>query len=125
MSPKPLTKGDTMEKGSFTPGPWDLQSPMEDQSGSDVIVASGIKGSFPTICELSYEVPPNERKANARLIAAAPEQHAALKYLSESIRHLLEQKDIHIPSGIGDMLKGWNEDLIEPVIAKAEGRAQG
>lgn len=82
-------------KDNHTPGPWiDLEYRI------DVDVCGGLSG----ICELSDWMGEEEMKANATLIASAPELLEALVYA----RRFLEQS-------VADV------EYIDTIIAKAKG----
>lgn len=86
-------------EAKFTPGPWTASNVAGTESRPIVIFGNG---AMPT-------APIAEQRANARLIAAAPEGYELAKY----IRHL------------GDDGHSINEKLYEmarALIAKAEGR---
>ena len=65
----------------FTPGPWTLD--RADRDGSLGIVQSGYRVAS---AHLRATDNPDEQKANARLIAAAPELYQALADLVDLIR---------------------------------------
>lgn len=96
-----------------TPGPWTLGNgevrirTEKNEQGRSILVAecytTGNAGRYP-----KYE----ERKANARLIAAAPELLEALKKLLEAYKH-----DTSILSNLFIQ-------IAQEAITKAEGEAQ-
>lgn len=55
-----------------TPGPWAIYDDGSAPESSDVIMARANDENW-DVAEISTELPLNERKANARLIAAAPD----------------------------------------------------
>lgn len=63
-----------------TPGPWTIYDDGED--GSDIIMAH-IDGENSDIAEMSRDLPPAQRKANAALIASAPDLLAERDRLRE------------------------------------------
>ena len=106
---------------TYTPGPWEvyegpedrpeLTVSYEDKSGQVVCVADCLQG----------EIPPKERIANARLIAAAPalvaEIRAAIKALQEDIAYfddLVSTNDLNRLIAI--------EDGLTAALAHATGR---
>ena len=89
----------------FTPGPWELKTLEPNTLGqewvdssdvrtiADCSQANRIKNGFP--CHMED----GETKANARLIAAAPTQHAALQELWDVCDDLLRFLDKEMPQG--------------------------
>jgi len=60
-----------------TPGPWGF----EDKDNDHMITAGkDSRGRFRYVCDPSYS-PNKQERANAHLIAAAPELYAALKHI--------------------------------------------
>lgn len=71
-----------MSKPKFTPGPWDINK--WPQQNSDITI--GASGT-PLIARVHMrDVSINEQKANANLIAAAPDMHYALAMLFNLVR---------------------------------------
>ena len=82
-----------MNKPNFTPGPWKYHAPtntdqrlfIEHPDGTGRIIAGMSQG----FCFNKKCIPIEEREANARLIAAAPEMfealHDALVYITDCI----------------------------------------
>jgi hypothetical protein len=101
-------------KQTFTPGPWHLT--QSDKEGAYY----GISANHPTRPGMKFELAAihegfneGEDKANARLIAAAPELLQALK----QARLLLEHEGLHQD-------EAWSVfigNVLNPAIAKAEG----
>jgi hypothetical protein len=101
---------------SHTPGPWridaeyirDVQAGQEDDP---VEIASTAEATL----HGGHHFPPiGEQRANARLIAAAPELLMALKATAGNIRSLREAK-------VCNTYDNWLE-VVEAAIAKAEAR---
>ena len=98
----------------YTPGPWEIRksgfimAPDGAGQGDDVYIAEILIGPD------SPEV--DEAKANARLIAAAPDLLEALVYLAEEVGRLMEWNDyIEDP----DVEDAYENAFM--VIAKAKG----
>lgn len=90
---------------SFTPGPWNFRTAANGDCG---ISADGTVVFVEAFAEIRHsgENAREEAKANARLIAAAPELLQALKYARRFLRGI--DHDV---------------DYVDGVIAKAEGRS--
>jgi hypothetical protein len=99
-----------------TPGPW--TTIHQDQR----VVAAPVGKIRPTVAEcISSLIEYSERKANARLIAAAPELLEALKdMLAEFDTILDEVKDSFSDQGIWEKTDICRSCVVE-LIAKAEG----
>jgi hypothetical protein len=67
---------------SHTPGPWIVRGP-----GQSVICENNEQGTF---VALAHQAQMGRARANARLIAAAPEMLAALKEILSALNHLEE-----------------------------------
>jgi len=93
-----------------TPGPWRITDEIDRFHGGEFIRYGGINdaktGPVAVVCDFNRYDRDDERKANAALIAAAPELLAFLK--------LLEADD--------DAPLQWRGRAID-LIAKAEGRS--
>jgi hypothetical protein len=89
----------------FTPGPWELRTVDGSIASIDAADGTPIAQAF-QVKPLPEDFKQLERKANARLIAAAPELLEALKYA----RRFLKKDD-------------YDTDYIDSVIAKATGTA--
>ena len=63
---------------AHTPGPWTIYDDGTDEESSDIVMARKEDENY-DICAIYPELPVAERKANARLIAAAPDMLAALE----------------------------------------------
>lgn len=101
-------------KTKYTPGPWEL-------SDSSVWGTSPLNARF-RIADIRQHSPMNgiDSKANASLIAAAPE-------LLEALRNLLAKADQYIPyrkdGWNGDDRENWEIiDAARIAITKAEGK---
>ena len=91
-----------------TPGPWSYPRYPNGVSTLVYAAAGGKPEAFP-VASATYGVPDEEREANARLIAAAPE-------LLETLETLLSLHDARV-----DTADAWNVSMEEAraVIAKA------
>jgi hypothetical protein len=103
-----------------TPGPWKMDA-MRDGAGHNMItVDQDIKGPYREICR-SYDIEPDdleETKANARLIAAAPEMLDALKAMREAL--LLWKEFAPLAWDTADVIA---IDKANKAINKAEGES--
>lgn len=75
------------KKAQFTPGPWGIESETRSASGSELVVTEA-NGGF-SVAEAAHDgagFSYSMARANARLIAAAPDLLAALESLKTSIR---------------------------------------
>lgn len=108
---------------THTPGPWVLID--ADSETPHIVAEQGKKWNNPTVCTFYDDVTPEDSvtigawyeqhdnfKANARLIAAAPDLLAVLLELQESAQYWSEYD---VPLGI--------VDRINAAIAKATGAA--
>lgn len=93
----------------WTPGPWNY--PEHPKGVSTLIYAElgGNPEAFP-VASATYGVPDEERKANARLIAAAPE--------------LLEVAHLILAEDLLDFLPEEYVSRVRAAIAKATGESQ-
>jgi len=89
-----------------TTAPWTLYDDGPD--GSDIVMAH-VDGDNYDIAEMSTERPPEERKANAQLIAAAPALLEMCKRLRHSIRHAANCKAPLAFSCTCDANQLWDE----------------
>lgn len=123
------------EVATPTPGPWAVHEhrhaggefwcSIGQESGrgpiTDIVGAEGNKPRFfQPVAAMQYLVTPvAEQRANARLIAAAPEMYEALKRALPYLRD-------HVAMTAGDDFSGFGDrlafDAAEAAIAKAEGR---
>ncbi len=87
-----------------TPGPWIAQDGYGAVTSRDGTVAM-VDNHFVPVAERSFPTQRDERTANARLIAAAPDMLEALENI--------ENDDAHMPS------TAW--DMIQNAICKAKG----
>ena len=95
---------------SATPGPWFVYHGPEDHPELTVLYEDK-SGQLIEVADcLSSTVPPTEREANARFIAAAPDLLAALKVAIQVMKD----------NDIDEALSG-EFDQFEDAIAKAEG----
>ena len=91
-----------------TPGPW-----RQNEHGNLVCYPDGLEVGI-----LSSQLPKEEREANARLIAAAPDLLDSLQHLSNVYEHIW----VKMSDGEMAIVKGaW--EVAEMAIAKAEGRS--
>jgi len=111
-----------MEKTSYTPGPWEIGSYLEDPFGNDYVVKT-IYQVTPQrtryICDLLGGANPKIKKeveANARLIAASPDLLATLEKVANCSRYPMNE-----PENMAHALNTLRE-LARSAIAKAEGR---
>ncbi len=99
-----------------TPGPWYANSVrvIGDAKGCDIGAANGANVALVHYDPLDAEPP--EVKANARLIAAAPDMLAALKEASDGLRYWQPQTT----RGVSECNRITT--MVHAAIAKAEGR---
>lgn len=107
--------------GQFTSAPWEA---FDSEHGADVAKRAA-NGSLDLLADLCYSVPQGEeRKANARLMAAAPDLLDALDWLARCAAGALEPRD---PEAIDDYhyLKDIEHALgrAHEAIARAKGVA--
>lgn len=100
-----------MSTPTHTPGPWAVSdtSIITDDCCIAVIEDDG-----------GYEAPPDQREANARLIAAAPDLLSALRDNLEAIEIHFNCEAEKFPSDSQHVVNGLAQ--IRAAIAKAEGR---
>lgn len=102
-----------------TPGPWGINNTIM-VSASPVILPSSVVahryGSTDTICKFSFMTrkPHDEERANARLIAAAPD-------LLDALRLLLDGLETYAPEFMHGLPKADYIRAARAAIAKAEG----
>ena len=105
------------ETAKHTPGPWRVEDWQYPQTGREhVSVIQNDKDAVAEVLDLwSMDFRAEEKAANARLIAAAPE-------LLESLRLMVDMFERHIDGrpGPDDAATRW--DSARAAIAKAEGR---
>lgn len=106
-------------KAAHTPGPWKLCGPND---GRNSAVVAGVEGGDPPyiLCDVYKDVEEIARnaKANARLISAAPDLLAALKFF-------LERYVAFVASGdCGNWDVKFDPEVVKATaaIAKAEGK---
>lgn len=104
---------------THTPGPWTF-SEVQTYSGRAFRIGAGEMLQSGKGCCIIYDdypvnPPENERKANARLIAAAPEMLSALKDTKDELRDILPN--------MSDEEFDLRFGRIDAAIAKAEGRS--
>jgi hypothetical protein len=101
----------------FTPAPWHIGANeayvFPDGHGLTVSHVASTIGSDRSI---------EEQKANARLIAAAPDLHALVRQFERTVEYLIT-KDRHKDDEEGARLKTFTLNLIRDVLAKVEGGA--
>jgi hypothetical protein len=102
----------------FTPGPWCIEDPMAPESLWIVQADKETYEWFPiAICDMPDEedhlFTGKEVWANARLIAALPEQHAALNYVAD-MTYCGADAEWHFKPG-------YNPQVVLDAIAKAIG----
>lgn len=101
--------GGVMSK--HTPGPWAVNDETWVVCSGDYFIAD---------CEVSHFMAQNEREANARLIAAAPEMMAVLK----SVEWVPSDDGLECPLCWCKKGSGHQDDCpLSSVLAKAEGRS--
>lgn len=111
-----------MGNTKFTPGPW-VYAPDYDENDGDIIINRDYE--FPVaICfksdlrdEIQYD--PEEVRANANLIAAAPDLYAALEEVLNSTMAMREEDFRYDEGSVSDVL-----NLCRAVLAKARGENQ-
>ena len=115
-----------MKNSTFTQGPWKLEPILLTQLGGKGVYCRTVRqsGGFriadvfaPSEGVTGTTEKRNEDLANARLIAAAPEMHAALK----AVLPILEScaKERHRMSG--ETRLGEHRDELRAILAKVEG----
>jgi hypothetical protein len=99
-----------------TPGPWRLNENSNWKTNPFSITVSkpGVHSTTISNIPTRMTVPPQEQKANARLISAAPDLLEALKGASKAIREYRSQGATHAY---------WDnvEEQVNAAIKKAEG----
>ena len=114
----------TAPKAAHTPGPWRV-SESHGQGRIDIRTtqSQGVQ-SYPLIAETTaLSVPYIEAKANARLIAAAPEMAETLEQTDIAITNLLQIYGEHaIIDGARAKLK-IQRDRIRALLARIDGTA--
>jgi|SRR5208282_3854823 len=95
----------------FTPGPWNLVNKFAEDGDAygDAEIHAPLR--YPIVL---LEICDEEARANAHLIAAAPEMYEALKACA------VELRDIEVMQELGGCKS--ERHLAEAAIAKAEGR---
>lgn len=73
---------------SFTPGPWEIIPEEWEMQGDRGYHEPEIAAHGRSICTIRIGIP--EEEANARLIAAAPCQHEALRVVSEGVNAIID-----------------------------------
>ena len=105
-----------MTGAKHTPGPWMCPTKNAAKHGFPRWDVGHQDGDFlGSIARVSAKSTPDERQANARLIAAAPDLLAALNMLALDVAALKTR--------YGETQQTHGEDLARAAIAKAEGRA--
>lgn len=104
-----------------TPGPWSVEDPMGPELLQIVANANAPVYEWRWIAQVGteepedrFDVPPDEARANARLIAAAPEMYEALKAQDALMKSAGTISDAAIREATAKM---------RAAIAKAEGRS--
>jgi hypothetical protein len=82
-----------MKKEKFTPGPWTIYDDGHKDDASDIVMAQ-IDGENYDVCHIAPEIPISERKANACLIAAAPDMLEALQLVVERLSVYVHKMNI-------------------------------
>jgi hypothetical protein len=107
----------TAEKIAHTQGDWTIR-------GKDQIVVKTDRGTHLQIAQVfetsMFKDEPEHLESDARLIAAAPEQHESLTALVNRLEHTLK-----IARGLGTLFRAEAADEIKAAraaIAKAEGK---
>ncbi len=112
---------------AFTPGPWTFS--QDDQFGDTRFYVAQQEGApytpnYSDVATLIAETCSGDRvavqQANARLIAAAPEQHELLQTFTEWARQLAARDDL--PKGIRSAAAGLHDDG-KRLLAKVTGSA--
>ena len=113
---------------NITQGEWEAY--LTDTKPEQWTICTGRKGEI-GICKTLFDnlIPAAEKKANAHLIAAAPDMYEALNEiypLLENIYHLIHHSDDDIAS-FGEMVYNWLEDgetvsSIVKTLNKAKGK---
>ena len=96
-----------MSKPQFTSGPWHVSK------NQPTVV--GTREKAVCKCELDWNLGAEERKANAALIAAAPEMYAMLEQLVEAVKtlnaiSLIKIKDKLIEDAVNIIKKARGEE---------------
>lgn len=127
-----------MSEPMFTPGPWEVCNMTDVFSASGAARRDGLSaddndgwaisdcstGRSTSSAGGEYVLPLEEQKANARLIAAAPEMYEALKEMSATYGHVWDRTDgslVCFPENI-DRLDTAYAKAFE-ALQKAEGRS--
>lgn len=97
-----------------TPGPWHVTEEIDRFHGGETIRPGDGRTASPVavICDFNRYDRDDERRANAQLIAAAPEVLEALKF----------SVSVHKSHGLYDLSERMAVQKAETAIAKAEGR---
>lgn len=103
-----------MTETKFTPGPW--QTHISEVRG-DLCVISERAWICGEILNRVRSIPEEEARANAHLIAAAPELYAALETAIEEINHLRK-----FAGDNGAMID--DTDFVEGIAALAKARGE-
>lgn len=124
-TPNTAVQDDLATRPAHTPGPWRVDHHYSCHS----LVLAGSAVLFQTNCERGHDGETEESKANARLIAAAPDMLASLKELREAVAACFRvfAMDGHEPQDLEEEftrigLKNGFGKRAQDVIAKAEGR---
>lgn len=102
------------ERTKHTPGPWEVENRFSCHS----YVKAGARILFQTECNREHAGESEESKANARLIAAAPEMLSALK------ASLLEHEAIHEVTMLNPVMRGTKPPAIIATIRAAISKAE-
>jgi hypothetical protein len=105
---------------THTPGPWEVERKCDPHTGEWFEVSGAIfPGHVGVVVETSNRdhcLDPETDRANARLIAAAPELYATLREVHKELAYFLERNDVDH----GGELRGTIE-RIRRALAKARG----
>ena len=113
------TRNDTLAAiTGFTPGPWEADyCPSEDRIGFYSIEAliTHRHGPVADTMNRDYCISPEEDRANARLIASAPELLAELQNIANADPRNWNEE-------MRDQFQQWAQNRARAAIAKAEGK---
>lgn len=104
----------------ITPGPWRVEGHKESLMPCEIVKDFPTKGEYGLICELTHSLFRDQQRANAALIAAAPELLAEIERLYEAARCMADPE--HCLHATRDFLP-WADlaNQAKAAIARATG----
>ncbi|CEF54582.1 hypothetical protein [Acetobacter ghanensis] len=116
-----------MSEAKFTPGPWHLEAGFESSPGDFEEYWQVHDGQDAIVCSSSFCTAEN-KEANARLIAAAPELYEALNGLLRTLAESgIELDSLSSPTPLINLLNTEEEYAVleqsRAALAKARGEA--